>query len=249
MGPISVALLIAAGVMAIGAVVLLRLGDRRGDPVLDRSARNRIRQRIRELDRTATVVEPVRNRPAVSRPLAMAEPHRRLGRDTSAWLVLLGAGLLIVLAVTQTFSPRGAVLEATARPAGQVPLVQPSTTAGPQGHAATDTPVPTEPLAQPPTPDPGALEPPTPTPTTSSAQAPATATPQPRDTGDRMAVLAPCPGEPDCYMYIVRGGDNLVSIANWFGIPYPEVLERNPWIRDPSRLHAGDRITLPRPRR
>lgn len=260
MGSSSVLFLIVAAVLAVAAVVLFRLGEHRGDPVLDRTSRDRIRRRIGELDRSPRVRAVVAV-PTAAAPAGLPGPHRRLWQDTSAVLVLFGAGLLVILAATQAMSPTGAVLEATSRPTGGLAAVAstgtPSSlaasaisTSGPTaGPAATPLPnpraTPTRSPSATPTPSPQATR--TPRSTAVPARAPATAVP--RDTSDRMAVLTACPDEPDCYVYVVRRGDNLVSIANWFGIPYDEVLARNPQIREPSRVHADDRITLPRPRR
>ncbi|MBI3745913.1 MAG: LysM peptidoglycan-binding domain-containing protein [Chloroflexi bacterium] len=71
----------------------------------------------------------------------------------------------------------------------------------------------------------------------------------PAPTSSRYALLTPCPSTPACYHYTVRVGDNLRSIANYFGVPYETILARNPAIPDPARIQPGTVLTLPPPTR
>ena len=111
--------------------------------------------------------------------------------------------------------------------------------------AVIDSPSPVAPTTEP-TPSPTASPTPSPTPTTAPTPAP-TATPTP--TSDRYKLLVPCPGEPDCWIYTVRAGDNFVSIVNWFGVPYDTVVKMNPHMGDPTTIRTGDKIRMPPPTR
>lgn len=126
------------------------------------------------------------------------------------------------------------------RLAGSVPspVAIASGAPSPTPSGATETPTST-PTAEP-TPSPTPSLTPAPTPTLEP-----TATPGP--TSDRYALLTPCPDKPDCYLYTIRAGDNLQSIANYFGVPYTTVRQLNPNLRIP--IHRGDIVVLPPPTR
>jgi hypothetical protein len=216
--------LIATAVLVGAAIALVRLGGRDSDAALDRRSRARIRQRIGELGQATQEHDPGA-KPGLSRPGPGVEPRRRLWRDTSAILVLTGSLVLIGFALWQT-PPRGGVLGATSAPseASEASLAATAT-------AQTDDPM----LPGESTTTAGSAVPPTQAtpmpaveagPTVAPTNAPAS--PRRIDTADRMSVLTPCPGQPDCFLY---------------------TLDRNPQVHDPSRVHAGERITLPRPRR
>jgi LysM repeat protein len=92
------------------------------------------------------------------------------------------------------------------------------------------------------TPSPTATAAPTPTPEPSPSVAPS-ATPS----SDRYELLTACPDKPDCWIYRVRSGDNLFSIAKYFGVPLATVKALNPWTQ--SGLKVGRDLILPPPTR
>jgi LysM repeat protein len=57
-----------------------------------------------------------------------------------------------------------------------------------------------------------------------------------------------CPGAARCWIYRVRAGDNLFSIANYFGVSLDSIYDRNPWARTQG-LRAGQELRLPPPTR
>ena len=63
-----------------------------------------------------------------------------------------------------------------------------------------------------------------------------------------MRCCGPCPETPRCWIYRVRAGDNLYSIANCFGVSLDSIYARNPWARTQG-LRAGQELRLPPPTR
>ena len=182
-----------------------------------------------------------------------AAKARKTPTMTPAMLGALGIlAAAFTASVVFTFARGGLDLPVAARPGttapsssaiAVVPSASPSATASvlvsaaPSTSAApSDTPMPsTSPTAEPnvslaPSP------PPSPTPT---------ATPIP--SSNRYALLTACPGKPDCWLYRVRSGDNLFSIAKYFGIPLATVKSLNPWTA--SGLKVGRDLVLPPPTR
>jgi hypothetical protein len=122
-----------------------------------------------------------------------------------------------------------------------LPSVLPSAAPSPppsDAPSATPAPTPTPTVA--PTPSP------TPAPTTTPAPTPRV-TPTP--TSSRYAVLRPCPDRKGCWIYTVRAGDNLFSIAHWFGHPMSTIYAWNPRYANGARLRVGDQIRMPPPTR
>jgi hypothetical protein len=184
---------------------------------------------------------------------ALAPGSRQSGPSTAvvaSVLLLIAAAAMSVgfLLVRGGFDLPAAAALPSNLALGPTPSDASSTSAPPEGAA----PPPASPsiVAPPPTAEPStALPPPPPTPTPAlPTPAPARA-PTPAPTSDRYLLLVPCPSTSNCWVYTVRRGDNLRSIASYFGVPYDTVLRMNPQIRDPTTITAGDRIRMPPPTR
>ena len=165
----------------------------------------------------------------------------------AALLVLAGS---FALSIGFVVANGGMDLEAAAStdPRASVPATAPSPAPSAAPAVASDpAPATAEPSAEPSasasidvaTARPGATESATPSPS---------AEPTPRPSSDRYALLSPCPDAADCWIYVIRTGDNLVSIARYFGVPLDDVTRLNPWTRT-TQLVAGQELRLPPPTR
>ena len=152
---------------------------------------------------------------------------------------VVGNGGIALTAVVPASSPSGEVLGAveTAPPTTEPTAGTPSPTSRP---TATASPIPT--------PTPAASPTSTPIPTAIPTAVPSpTAKPTTRPTTGRFALLKPCPEQSGCWVYKVRAGDNLFSIAKYFGVPIATVRAWNPWVKD--GLVIGRALKIPTPTR
>jgi len=182
----------------------------------------------------------------------------RTGRVVSPAILGSAAVLALAFVASMTFviARGGLELSAAATPTPRATEIAVVATASPSvAPSPTPTPVPTPSPSPTPTPSPSPTPTPVPTPTPTPTPTPeptpkptARPTAKPKPTSSRYALLKPCPSTPNCWIYTVRSGDNLYSIANYFGVSLQSIYDRNPWTRT-TPLRAGQELRLPPPTR
>jgi hypothetical protein len=187
--------------------------------------------------------------------LLVAEPPaRRAGtvpRATVAALLILvlSAGISFGFVVQRGGIDLPVVGGPTSTAEAIVETPPPATTEPPTpGQTAAPTPTASpSPRPSSPTPTPSPTPSPTPAPTPKPTARP---TPEPTPKSDRFALLERCPDDPtNCWIYTVRSGDNLFSIAHYFGVSLSTVYAWNPRYANGAPLKAGDEIRIPTPTR
>jgi hypothetical protein len=150
-------------------------------------------------------------------------------------------------------SPTAIAAVATPTPALPGSTQAPAPTEAPASVAVAPSPSAIPSATPPPTPSPSPAPSltPTPSPVPSPTPTPAvTASPRPTatPTSTRYKLLKACPDRANCYIYRVRSGDNLFSIANYFGHSLATIYRWNPQYPG-TRLRVGDSIRMPPPTR
>jgi hypothetical protein len=177
-------------------------------------------------------------------------------RTGMPYLTIAGLGLVAVAGVAAIAAMLGLLpgsSNASHSPAASL-VAAASTTATPStAPTLTLNPTPTASVA--PT---GTPLGPTASPTTAPTAAPVpSATWPPGATASRMKLLTPCPGQTNCYIYVVRGpgpsgngssvADTVKGIATFFGVNLNTVYSMNPG--SSSGVHPGDKLKIPSPTR
>jgi hypothetical protein len=171
-------------------------------------------------------------------------PNRRVTPAVAGALVVLAASF--ALSVAFVVANGGLDLPAAAKGPGGSSDLAAGAASAPESIAPSAAPTAAPPVLVSPAPTSGAT-PSAPAPSHSPTPQPTTA-PTPLPSSNRFELLTVCPDAPDCWVYVVRQGDNLVSIARYFGVALTTVEERNPWTQT-TQLVAGQKLLLPTPTR
>ena len=175
--------------------------------------------------------------------IAVVPPRTGISRAIVAAAVVLVASAALSFAFV--FARGGLTLPGGGPEPTDVAAASQEPTEPPPTPVPTSEPTPAPTATARPTPSPTVAPTATPRPTPSPTVAP-TATPRP--TSDRYELLEPCPDKPDCWIYTIRSGDNVFSIARYFGVPEATVRQLNPWL-ETTPLRAGQQLILPPPTR
>jgi LysM repeat protein len=184
--------------------------------------------------------------------LGATEPPVRVRTERAVTVTPAMAGSLIVFVVAFVVSigfvvaNGGMVLTATAPP----PVASGDVLAATETEAPTQAPTTVPTLTPSPTPTATPTPTPTETPTPSASPTPTAtpaATPTSKPTSNRYALLKPCPDRSGCWIYRIRSGDNLYSIAKFFGVSLATIQAWNAWTQD--GLKIGRELRIPTPTR
>jgi LysM repeat protein len=175
----------------------------------------------------------------VETPTPVVRSGRTLTTPVFASIVLLVMAVSASVAFAFT---RGGIGLTAAVPSPSATTVAVVPSPSPFAPAATPSATVT-PIAPTPSVTPSATPTATPSPAATPTRKPA-ATPK----SDRYKLLRACPNTPRCWIYRVRSGDNIYSIANYFGVSQASIYARNPWLRN-TGLRAGQELRLPPPTR
>ena len=190
------------------------------------------------------------------------EPVSRVAATRSVTPATSGAIALLIVAFVASVaffvSNDGMTLDVAALPSapasgdvlGAIETEAPTSAPTPAATTAppTVTPAPTPAASATPVATPSAEPSPTPeaTPEATPTVAP-TAKPTKKPSSNRYDLLTPCPDKPDCWIYKIRSGDNLYSIAKYFGVSEAILRDWNPWVADGLKVGRG--LQMPPPTR
>ena len=174
-------------------------------------------------------------------------PTRTLTRATAGALIMFALAFAVSLAFV--VSNGGLVLTVavpTATAAGSVlgEVETSAPTAVPTPSPATPSPTAIATASPGLTPSPAPTPSPSPTATPSPTPSP-TPTPPTKASASRLALLKRCSDAPNCYVYVIRSGVNLFSIASYFGVSLTTVKAMNPWTNNGLTVGRGLRIPTP----